>query len=110
MNQSNDLGRFNDYPDVSHLNESIKGTAGYDLIQWANWLKLPRNAGFDGGWRFDYVKGINASYINTFRKKTDDSFGILECWDSLEKIDISSKFSGHTHAFDFLYLRYVFCL
>ena len=34
MNQSNDLGRFNDYPDVSHLNESIKGTAGYDLIQW----------------------------------------------------------------------------
>ena len=86
-NQSNDLGRFNDFPDVSHLIASLKGTAGYDLIQWANWLKLPRNAGFDGGWRFDYVKGINASYINTFRKQTDNSFGILECWDSLENIE-----------------------
>ena len=101
MNQFNDLGRFNDYPDISHLNASIKGTAGYDLIQWANWLKLPRNAGFDGGWRFDYVKGINASYIHTFRKKTNNSYGILECWDSLENIEKYSKFSGHTHAFDF---------
>lgn len=92
---------FAEYPDVCHVTGNVKGSAGYDLIQWGNWLMDSSNAGFDGGWRFDYVKGIHPSYLADFRVGTDNAFGILECWDGIDVIESYVKYSGSTSAFDF---------
>ena len=64
--ESNDLGKFNDYPDIAHTTLNKNQSAGDDLIEWGQWLKNNSNAGFNGGWRFDYVKGINPSFISKF--------------------------------------------
>jgi len=50
-----DTGPFEDFPDVCHVTGNHEGAAGYDLIQWGKWLMDPANAGFDGGWRLDFV-------------------------------------------------------
>lgn len=99
--ESNDLGKFNDYPDIAHTILNKNQSAGDDLIEWGQWLKNNSNAGFNGGWRFDYVKGINPSFISKFRRITNTPFCILECWSDIEYIEKYSKFTGGTAAFDF---------
>jgi len=97
----NDEAVFGGYPDVCHVTGNKKGSAGADLIEWGNWLADPDNAGFDGGWRFDYVKGVHPSYLADFRAGTGNAYGILECWDSIDIVDSYVKYSGNTPAFDF---------
>ncbi len=92
---------FAQYPDVCHVTGTEKGSAGADLIQWGTWLMDSSNAGFDGGWRFDYVKGIHPSYLADFRAGTGNAYGILECWDGIDTIQSYVKYSGNTPAFDF---------
>ena len=99
--EKEDPGVFSDFPDVCHVNLDTEGSAGYDLIQWANWLIEPRNAGFDGGWRLDYVKGVHPAYIGDFLAGTGDAYGILECWDGIHAIETYLAASDHAVAFDF---------
>ena len=99
--ENEDPGVFSDFPDVCHVNWDKEGTAGYDLIQWCNWLIDPENAGFDGGWRLDYVKGVHPSYIGDFLAGTGNALGILECWDGIPLIEDYLAASEHAVAFDF---------
>jgi len=93
---------FKDFPDICHVTGNSKGAAGHDLIRWGNWLMDSANAGFDGGWRFDYVKGIHPSFMADFRMGTGQAYGILECWDqNIGLVDSFVKHSGGTAAFDF---------
>ncbi len=97
-----DPGAFEGFPDICHVTANLPGSANYDLIEWGNWLMDPANAGFDGGWRFDYPKGIHASFIGSFRAGTGNNFGILEYWDTnISLIESYVNGSGTTAAFDF---------
>ena len=95
FDEKSDPGAFADFADVCHA-----GIAGTDLIEWGRWLKDPENAGFDGGWRLDYVKGVNPSYLDTFISKTD-SYAILECWDGIDVIEEYLEEADESAAFDF---------
>ncbi len=99
--EKTDTGVFADFPDVCHTPADKKGSAGYDLIEWGNWLIEPDNAGFDGGWRLDYVKGVNPSYLDAFLSGTGGAYGILECWDGIPLIEEYLEASEHAAAFDF---------
>lgn len=99
--EKEDPGVFSDFPDICHVTGSASGSAGYDLIQWGNWLTESSNAGFDGGWRLDYVKGVHPSYIGDFLAGTGDAYGILECWDGIPAIETYLEASEHAVAFDF---------
>lgn len=95
-----DIGNFKSYPDICHMAANKKGDAGFDLIQWGKWLQS--EIGFDGGWRFDYVKGINPSYIKSFKDQTGEAFSIIEYWDDdLNKIEAYAQNSGNPKVFDF---------
>lgn len=94
--EKSDAGAFKDFPDVCH-----EGPAGEDLILWAKWLTDPVNAGFDGGWRLDYVKGVNSSYLREFIKGTGSPYSILECWDDIPTIGKYLNKSDCAAAFDF---------
>lgn len=80
--EQSDPGAFGGYPDVCHATGNSAGHAYYDLIQWGNWLRSSTNAGFNGGWRFDYVKGIHTWYVKDFRANTGGLFCVGEYWDS----------------------------
>ncbi|MBN2162229.1 MAG: hypothetical protein JXR25_16535 [Pontiellaceae bacterium] len=90
-----DPGAFADFPDVCHAS-----SAGQDLIDWCNWLKEDENAGFDGGWRLDYVKGVDPDYLHKFLSGTH-SFGILECWDGMKVVEEYLEESKAPAVFDF---------
>jgi alpha-amylase len=77
-----DEGAFGGYPDVCHTTGNSAGQPYYDLIQWGNWLKSTSNAGFTGGWRFDYTKGFHSWYAKDFRNNTGYPFCVGEYWDS----------------------------
>jgi alpha-amylase len=102
--ENSDEGSFSSYPDV-YLSLATSNSIGwprYDLIQWGNWLMNSANAGFDGGWRFDFVKGFRPSMVGDFRAGTGNAFGIIECWDSnVTNVDAWVTSSRGTAAFDF---------
>lgn len=96
-----DEGKFAGFPDVVHVASSGPGDPSYDFIEWGNWLMDPLNAGFDGGWRFDYVKGFTPRMIRDFRAGTGNQFGIIECWDGIPMIEAYLRVCAGTSAFDF---------
>ncbi len=96
-----DEGVFAGFPDVCHVTGNHAGDPWYDLIEWGNWLQDPSNAGFDGGWRLDFVKGVTPKMLRDFRSGTGNLFGILECWDGLPMIEAYVRASAGTAAFDF---------
>ena len=96
-----DEGKFAGFPDVVHVADEGPGDPVYDFIEWGKWLQNSENAGFAGGWRFDYVKGYTPRMTRLFREGTGNPFGILECWDGIEMIDAYVNVSGGTSAFDF---------
>ena len=100
--QEKDNNFFKEYPDVCHATTWQEGSAGFDLIQWGKWLK--DEIGFTGGWRFDYAKGVDANFIDKFCKETDDSFGVIEYWDSLELINDYVSRIENIYAFENLYI------
>jgi alpha-amylase len=100
--EASDPGAFEGFPDICHVTGNQPGDPHYDLIEWGNWLMDPANAGFDGGWRFDYPKGIHPWYIAGFRAGTGSAFGILEYFDgNIGLIEDYVRLSGNTSAFDF---------
>ena len=94
--EESDAGTFKEFPDVCHV-----GSAGNDLIQWGKWLADPAHAGFDGGWRLDYAKGVDPTYLRRFIKGTGNPYSILECWDGMAVIEKYLKKSECAAAFDF---------
>jgi alpha-amylase len=77
-----DEGTFAGFPDICHATGNSPGHAYYDLIHWAQWLQDPQNAGFDGGWRFDYTKGYHPWMAHDFWAATGSPFSVAEYWDS----------------------------
>jgi alpha-amylase len=96
-----DEGGFGGFADVCNVTGNTAGTAYYDLIQWGQWLTNANNAGFDGGWRFDYIKGYRPSFAADFRANTGNAFGIVESWGDISNIDEYVTYSAGASAFDF---------
>ncbi|MBK1876690.1 alpha-amylase family glycosyl hydrolase [Pelagicoccus mobilis] len=96
-----DEGVFAGFPDVAYGTDNDPGNPRYDMIEWGNWLMDPDNAGFDGGWRFDYVKGFSPAMIRDFREGTGNAFGIIECWDGIPMIEAYLRVCSGASAFDF---------
>jgi alpha-amylase len=104
--EQSDEGAFGGFPDICSATGNKPGSAHYDLIHWGKWLVDPRNAGFNGGWRFDYAKGFRPSFCAEFRAGTGTGaaspFGVGEFWDTnIASLDAWVKSSGETSVFDF---------
>ncbi len=76
-----DPGAFGGYPDLCHATGNTTGQPYKDMRDWGNWLESSSNAGFNGGWRYDYVKGIHAWYTKDHKAGTG-GYTIGEYWDS----------------------------
>src|SRR5690242_16471542 len=63
--------------DLDHTNATVQG----DLKSWMNWLKS--SIGYDG-WRYDYVKGFNGSYVGNYNTGTVPYFSVGELWTDLD--------------------------
>lgn len=96
-----DEGVFAGFPDLCHAHRGVPGDPPYDLVEWGNWLMDTANAGFDGGWRFDFVKGIAPAMLREFRAGTGNPFAVIECWDGLPMIESYLRYAGGASAFDF---------
>lgn len=72
----NDPGVFGGFPDVCYS----AGPAYNDMKTWMNWLK--NTIGFNGGWRFDYVKGLETWVVKDMIAATGYPFSVGEYWDS----------------------------
>ncbi|HNW45430.1 MAG TPA: alpha-amylase family glycosyl hydrolase [Elusimicrobiales bacterium] len=72
-----DESAYGGYLDVCHRS----GRAYNDFKEWLNWLKDPANAGFTGGWRYDYVKGYPAWVNKDMNAATGGLMGVGEYWD-----------------------------
>src|SRR5699024_7575008 len=71
-----DPGDFSGMPDVCYST----GIAYDDMKTWLNWLQA--EIGFNGGWRFDYVKGLETWAVKDMQAATGDPFAIGEYWDA----------------------------
>jgi len=92
-----DEGSFGGYPDLCHLAPNVK--------DWL-WLradgvgKYYKNTMKFDGWRFDYVKGFNASVVNQWNANVG-GFSVGEYWDA--NVDLLSSWanSANSSVFDF---------
>lgn len=73
---TSDPGNFAGFADVCYAT----GIAYNDMKQWLNWLK--NDVGFNGGWRFDYVKGLETWAVKDMISATGYPFSIGEYWDA----------------------------
>jgi len=55
------------------VNDNLKG--------WLDWLK--NDIGFDG-WRYDYVKGYDGSYVGEYNDATSPYFSVGEYWPDID--------------------------
>lgn len=92
-----DEGTFGGYPDLCHRNPYVWN----DMIHWGNWLRNNNNAGFNGGWRQDFVKGFGAWMARDFRQYTNWSYQIGELWDSNTNLLNNWANGADSGAFDF---------
>lgn len=92
-----DEGAFGGYPDVCHRNPYVWN----DLINWGNWLRNNNNAGFNGGWRQDFVKGFGPWMAKDFRQYTNWSYQIGELWDANTSLLDWWAGAADSSAFDF---------
>lgn len=99
--ESSDPGGFGGYPDVAHCTGNLVGQPYKDLADWGNWLKSNTNAGFNGGWRYDYVKGIHAWYTKDFKSMTGNVWTVGEYWDANTSLLDSWTYNSNASAFDF---------
>jgi alpha-amylase len=92
-----DPGAFGGFPDVCHAS----GLAHDEQISWGNWLKTNANAGFNGGWRYDYVKGVHTWMTKNFRYGTGSPLTIGEYWDANTTLLDNWSNASDSSAFDF---------
>jgi len=59
--------------DLDHTYWSVQ----QEIRNWMNWLK--NDLGFSG-WRYDYVKGFNGSYVKNYNDATRPTFSVGELW------------------------------
>ncbi|HYW35061.1 MAG TPA: alpha-amylase family glycosyl hydrolase [Balneolaceae bacterium] len=96
-----DPGKFGNMPDVCYKCKPVSA----DIKTWMNWLQ--DSVGFNGGWRFDYVKGIYPWVVTEMKKATGNAFSIGEYYDgNVDKVNtwINQTRTNDTpsaHAFDF---------
>lgn len=69
--------RYNAGRDIDHTQKHIRAS----IVEWMNWLKT--EIGFDG-WRYDYVKGFDGSYVGMYNEATKPAFSVGELWDYLQ--------------------------
>jgi alpha-amylase len=62
--------------DIDHTKTYVQDS----LVTWMNSLK---SIGF-AGWRYDYVKGYNGSYVGTYNTRTAPYFSVGELWTTLD--------------------------
>jgi alpha-amylase len=75
---ASDPGVFAGFPDICYR----AGSAYNDMKTWLNWLKSTSNAGFTGGWRWDFVKGVHAWVFKDMKAATGGMYSIGELWDA----------------------------
>jgi alpha-amylase len=96
-----DPGTFGDFPDVCYMCKSVSS----QMETWMRWLK--NTIGFNGGWRFDFVKGLEPWVITEMKAATGNAFSIGEYFDgNVTKVNnwINSTGTNNVpaaHAFDF---------
>ena len=73
-----DEGAFGGYPDLCFS----FGKAYTDMKAWLVWMKSTANAGFTGGWRFDYVKGFAGWVCKDMRAASGSPWCVGEYWDA----------------------------
>ncbi len=93
----NDEGVFGGYPDVCY----VAGPAYNDFKTWLNWLKSTANAGYTGGWRFDFVKGFPSWVVKDMKAATGNVFTIGEYWDANTTTLNNWANGANSSAFDF---------
>jgi alpha-amylase len=91
-----DIGVFAGFPDVCYS----AGMAYNDIKTWLTWLKSTVNAGFTGGWRYDYVKGVHPWVFKDMKAATG-VYTIGELWDSNTTTLNTWCVSADASAFDF---------
>lgn len=62
--------------DVDHTKVYVQDS----IVNWMNTLK---NTYKFSGWRYDYVKGFNGSYVGTYNSRTAPYFSVGELWTDL---------------------------
>jgi alpha-amylase len=70
-----DPGTFGDFPDVCYMAKPVSS----DIETWMKWLQ--DTIGFNGGWRFDDVKGLEPWVITEMKNATGGAFSIGEYYD-----------------------------
>lgn len=77
---SGDPGAFGGFPDVCYAT----GIAYNDMKALLNYMKTNKSlgGGFNGGWRFDYVKGLYTWVVKDMRAATGNPFCVGEYWDA----------------------------
>lgn len=74
LKHASDPGHFGGMPDICYKT----GQAAKDMKAWLNWLQ--EDIGFNGGWRFDYAKGLKPRVIKEMMAATGNPFSIGEYW------------------------------
>lgn len=105
-----DDGEYGFSSNLAHENPDVRK----EIIDWMKWLKA--EIGFTG-WRYDYVKGYNATRVKEYNASTNPTISIGEYWDGdVKKITDWIDKTGDDHtpqsmAFDFplqSHLRQIF--
>lgn len=63
--------------DVDHTQPYVQSS----IKEWLGWMK--NTIGYDG-WRYDYAKGFNGSYVGSYNDATAAWFSVGEYWDDLD--------------------------
>lgn len=82
---------FNGAPNIDHSQENIQK----DIIDWITWLK--NDIGFHG-FRFDYMTGIDPSFMKLYFECLDDNVPVIgEFWDDMNYENCYLKYDQNYH-------------
>ena len=86
---------FNGCRDLDHTSQNVQN----NVINYLNYLK--NNLGYTG-FRYDMVKGFNASHVADYNDAAGVSYSVGECWDSNSTIETwINNANKKSAAFDF---------
>jgi len=67
-----------------HAARDIDHTKKYVRESIAGWMKGLMDAQNYDGWRYDYARGLGASYLLGYNRATAPSFAVAEIWDEMD--------------------------